>query len=136
MDNIQTKEERMNRIKGSVIGYAVGDAIGALTEFMTPGEIRKKYGKVTEMLPGGWIKGRIAGETTDDTAIMKAVLSSLAASNGVPDYKDMADRLLAWLDTGPKDVGMACRRVMWSSNNGHFAKPLFSGDMYLHILWD
>ncbi|MDD2853690.1 MAG: hypothetical protein PHY09_17530 [Desulfuromonadaceae bacterium] len=25
--------------------------------------------------------------------------------------------------------------VTWSSNNGHFAKPLFSNDMNPHILW-
>ena len=26
-------------------------------------------------------------------------------------------------------------RMTWSSNNGHFAKPLFSVDIFPHILW-
>lgn len=109
MDNTN-KIERIDSIKGALVGFCVGDAMGAVTEFMTPGEIREKYGKVTELLPGGWIKDRIAGECTDDTSMLLAVCNSLVASNGIPDYKDMAGRLLIWLGSNPKDVGVACRR--------------------------
>ena len=113
-DNKQTFEGRLNRVKGSVCGLIVGDCAGAVTEFMSPGEIRKKYGRVTEMLPGSWIKGRKIGESTDDSAMMLCVARSLVATGGIPDYKDMADRLLAWLNAKPKDVGVACRRGLAS----------------------
>ncbi|KAB0670075.1 ADP-ribosyl-[dinitrogen reductase] hydrolase [Oryzomonas sagensis] len=106
MDN----NEKFNRVAGSLIGFACGDACGALVEFMTPGEIRKKYGRVVDMLPGGWIKGRLAGECTDDTQMALCVARSLVSTCGEPDYKDMSDRLLEWLDSKPKDVGSACRR--------------------------
>ena len=34
-----------SKIAGSVYGFAIGDAMGATTEFMHPHEIKAKYGK-------------------------------------------------------------------------------------------
>ena len=101
--------DRIDRIKGALIGFACGDAIGATTEFMEPEEIKVQYGVLRDMVGGGWLDLK-PGEITDDTQMAFCVARSLAATNGVSDYKDMADRLLEWLDTNPKDVGAACRR--------------------------
>lgn len=43
-----------NKIAGAVYGFAIGDAMGATTEFMTHEQIRKVYGKVTNIIGGGW----------------------------------------------------------------------------------
>ncbi len=103
----------IKRIQGSLLGFACGDALGATTEFMTPEEIREEIGVLRDITGGGWLDLE-PGEVTDDTQMMTCVARSLAASNGIPDYRDMADRLLAWLDSGPKDVGSACRKGLES----------------------
>lgn len=102
-----------SRIQASLFGFACGDALGATTEFMTPEEIRQEIGVHRDITGGGWLKLE-PGEVTDDTQMMTCVARSLIAGRGIPDYRDMADRLLAWLDSGPKDVGSACRRGLES----------------------
>jgi ADP-ribosylglycohydrolase len=50
----------LNRIRGAVLGQAIGDALGAPTEGMSRAGIRKRYGRVT-----GFLDDDPAG--TDDT---------------------------------------------------------------------
>lgn len=49
MDNIK------NMLKGALYGFAIGDAMGATTEFMSEDEIKSEYGKLTEIVGGGWL---------------------------------------------------------------------------------
>ena len=35
-----------NRLKGALYGFAIGDAMGATTEFMSEAEIKRNYGKL------------------------------------------------------------------------------------------
>ena len=104
MENISRHE----RSRAAMLGFAIGDALGATTEFMEPEEIREEYGLLTEIVGGGWLD-LTPGETTDDTAMMLCVARSLAESSGKPDYRDMAERLLEWLKSDPRDIGTACR---------------------------
>lgn len=62
-----------DKIKGMIYGQAIGDALGAPTEFMTPEAIAERFGEVTDYIGGGAF-GWEAGEFTDDTdqAIMLA----------------------------------------------------------------
>jgi ADP-ribosyl-[dinitrogen reductase] hydrolase len=46
----------LNRIKDALFGFAIGDALGATTEFLTKEEIKREYGQVNEMVGGGWLK--------------------------------------------------------------------------------
>ncbi|NGY80838.1 hypothetical protein F6Y03_00540 [Bacillus megaterium] len=62
----------LDRIKGGLFGLAIGDALGATTEFMSAEEIRGTYGKVTDIIGGGWLD-LPPGEVTDDTAMTIAV---------------------------------------------------------------
>lgn len=41
-----------NKIAGVIYGFAIGDAMGATTEFMNPKQIKKQYGKVTDIIGG------------------------------------------------------------------------------------
>ena len=49
-------DELRSRITGAMLGMAVGDALGAPVEFMTPGEISAKYGTLKELVGGGWLR--------------------------------------------------------------------------------
>lgn len=45
----------IERMRGALFGFAIGDALAAPTEFMNTDEIRAKYGTLTEMVGGGWL---------------------------------------------------------------------------------
>ena len=42
----------VDRARAALFGVAVGDALGATTEFMTPAEIRDRYGVLREIVGG------------------------------------------------------------------------------------
>lgn len=65
-----------NKVKGSLYGFAIGDAMGATTEFQHRSEIRQRYGKVTNIVGGGAFK-LVAGKGTDDTAMTLCVCDAI-----------------------------------------------------------
>lgn len=46
---------KSNKIAGAIYGFAIGDAMGATTEFMTWQQVQKFHGKVTNIVGGGWL---------------------------------------------------------------------------------
>lgn len=64
-----------DRCRGTLIGLAVGDALGAAVEFMSPGS----FAPVTGYRTGG-PHGLEAGEWTDDTSMALALADSIASS--------------------------------------------------------
>ncbi|WP_211263241.1 ADP-ribosylglycohydrolase family protein [Lysinibacillus contaminans] len=99
----------LDKIKGGLFGVAIGDALGGTTEFMTKEEIQEKYGRVTEIIGGG-IWALKPGETTDDTAIMIAVLKGIMANSNNP-IEEIGKQFLYWEKTNPKDIGITTRTV-------------------------
>jgi ADP-ribosyl-[dinitrogen reductase] hydrolase len=97
-----------DRARGAFLGLAVGDALGATVEFMTPGEIQAAHGVHREVIGGGWL--RLApGQVTDDTEMSLHIARSIVAEGGI-EARPMADALAAWLRSRPIDVGNTCRR--------------------------
>jgi ADP-ribosyl-[dinitrogen reductase] hydrolase len=83
-----------DRLKGCLLGTAIGDAVGAPVEFMQRGT----FEPVTEYRSGG--KFRLnAGEWTDDTAMTLCLAQSLIDSHGF-DPKDQLNKYLQWVNTG------------------------------------
>lgn len=74
-----------NKIAGAMYGFAIGDAMGATTEFMNPTEIKKKYGKVTDIIGGGWLNLK-AGEVTDDTQMTMCVIEAVMNSDRLDNF--------------------------------------------------
>jgi ADP-ribosyl-[dinitrogen reductase] hydrolase len=106
-----------DRYAGVLLGLATGDALGGPLEFMSPDEIVQRYGSpVRDMVGGGWLYLR-PGETTDDTATARCLAESLA-SRGAFDADDFVGRMLAWLDTNPKDVGTITRMALGNWSRG------------------
>ena len=116
-----------DRALGAYLGYAVGDALGATVEFMTAGEIAHRYGVHNRMIGGGWL--RLApGHVTDDTEMSLALGRSLIRCGGL-DLHDLCEEFVAWLRSGPVDVGNTCRRgIRRYITNGTVAGPYFDGD--------
>ena len=81
----------MDAVYGSLIGGAVGDAMGAPTEGMLYTEIREKYGKVTTLLPHSvsYTKGK-PGNFTDDTTLRQYLCYAIAQKGGRVTPDDFA----------------------------------------------
>lgn len=84
----------VDRSKGSLLGLAVGDAIGASVEFMRPGS----FVPVTDMVGGG-THGLRPGEWTDDTSMALCLAESLLTC-GRFDPHDQMERYLRWYRHG------------------------------------
>lgn len=97
-----------DRARAAFLGAAVGDALGATVEFMTPGEIRRAFGVHREITGGGWLHLK-AGRVTDDTEMSLCLARAIDGAGGW-SRRDAADALVAWLRAGPLDVGSTCRR--------------------------
>ena len=100
-------ESLKSRAAGAYLGLAIGDALGATLEFMTPREIRHKYGVHREIRGGGWLRLR-AGQVTDDTEMSLALGNSILA-HGAVDPGSVAEAFSDWMRTKPVDIGNTVR---------------------------
>lgn len=111
-------KEILNKIKGSLFGAAIGDALGGTTEFMDPKSIKQKYGYLTDIIGGGVWDLEI-GETTDDTAMFIAVADGILANPQNP-IDEIGKRFIEWENTNPKDIGntiLSCFEFFKETNN-------------------
>ncbi len=115
-----------DRAKAVMLGMAVGDALGATVEFMTPGEIRTQYGVLRDIKGGGWLS-LAPGQVTDDTQMALCIARSIDAVDW--SLRDIADRWAAWLRSRPIDVGNTCRRgIRRYIHDGSLSGPPNEGD--------
>ena len=96
------------RARGAYLGLAIGDALGATVEFMTPREIRAMHGVHKRICGGGWLRLK-PGQVTDDTQMSLALGDSILASGGV-DAGAAAEAFSAWMRSTPMDIGHTVRR--------------------------
>lgn len=108
-----------NKIKGAIYGFAIGDAMGATTEFMTDKQIAKTYGKVTDIIGGGWLNLQ-PGEITDDTQMTMCVMSAMMRNPDTPDefQKYCESNFIHWVNSNPKDIGGQCLKAIQYIMNG------------------
>lgn len=98
----------LGRALGAYLGFAIGDALGATVEFMTPHEIKSTYRVHRDIVGGGWLRLK-AGQVTDDTQMCLALGSALLAH---PEWnlRAVADSYVSWMRSRPVDIGHTCRR--------------------------
>jgi ADP-ribosyl-[dinitrogen reductase] hydrolase len=106
----------LDRVKGSIYGLAVGDALGGPLEMKKEFEVKRVYGEVRDFVGAGWLNLE-PGETTDDTAMMMALADSLIEKQGF-DLEDIAKNYLRWFDSRPKDIGGTTRRALAQLKSG------------------
>jgi ADP-ribosyl-[dinitrogen reductase] hydrolase len=100
----------LDRVAGTLLGMAAGDALGAGYEFGYPQpstEIRMKGGGCGPFEPGEW---------TDDTSMAICIAEVTAA--GSIDPAAIGDRFLDWYRSGPKDVGNLTAAVLSRADRG------------------
>ena len=108
--------ELHDRALGAYLGLALGDALGATVEFMTPREIALRFaahgGVHREIIGGGWLKLQ-SGQVTDDTTMSLALGDALLLGQQRGrsfDSQLIADAFVAWWRGKPVDCGNTCRR--------------------------
>lgn len=101
----------LNKFKGSLLGLAIGDALGAPYEFKTPAEPIKNYRS------GGHHKIR-KGEWTDDTAMALCLANSLIKTKEI-NLMDQMSKYLLWYSFGymstrcePVGIGRSTREAI------------------------
>jgi ADP-ribosyl-[dinitrogen reductase] hydrolase len=82
------------RYRGSLLGLAVGDALGTPWE----GLARGSFAPVSDLVGGG-PRGLPLGAWTDDTSLALCLAESLVARRGF-DARDQMDRYLRWMQDG------------------------------------
>ena len=121
--------ERAARIRGCLIGGAVGDALGAQVEFESLTEIRARFGPLGVTGFGrGWVE-RPAGQFTDDTQMTLFTLEGLlracvrSAGKGASDPVGVVHHAyLRWLHT---------QGLPWSEAGAGFAQGRAGPDGWL-----
>ncbi len=93
---------------GAYLGLAVGDALGATVEFMTPREIQAQYGVHDTIRGGGWLNLK-RGQVTDDTTMALALGRSILETGGV-DAHATVRAFDNWMRGKPVDIGHTVRR--------------------------
>lgn len=101
-------ESLIERARACLLGLALGDALGATTEFMTPVEIRMKFKVHRKIRGGGWL-GLKPGQVTDDTEMSLALARALL-ERGDWNLQAVAEQFLAWMRARPVDIGATVRR--------------------------
>ncbi len=96
------------RAVAAYLGLAIGDALGATVEFMTPKEIRQTHGVHRDISGGGWLRLK-AGQVTDDTT-MSLALGEAILTRGKLEASSAAAAFDAWMRGKPVDIGNTVRR--------------------------
>ncbi len=103
-------EHILTRVRGSLVGVGIGDALGGTLEFMTKEDINLQYGVHTELIGGGhWDLS--PGEVTDDTAMTIAVAQGILSDPDNP-VLSIANNFTKWAETKPIDIGKICKIVL------------------------
>ena len=94
-------DTELDRKRGTLLGLAIGDALGAAVEFQSPGSFPEVTG-----YRGGGPHGLAPGEWTDDTSMALALADSIARVGW--DLNDQANRYVAWWKNGEYSVNGDC----------------------------
>ena len=105
-------KEKENRICGAIFGFAIGDSMGATTEFMTRKQIKNAYGKVTDLIGGGWLNLK-PGEVTDDTQMSMCIMDVIMCGTHFNTFRNsVLNSFVDWYKSNPKDIGNQCRKAI------------------------
>lgn len=102
-----------DRALGSMLGLAVGDALGVTLEFepLPPRPWSPLLSGPHTEISGGGPFGWVLGQVSDDTHMACALAGSLGEV-GCYDTADALRRYKAWLDLRPPDAGSLTRRIV------------------------
>lgn len=130
------------RIAAELVGVAAGDALGVTLEF-SPAHARRA--EPHQDITGGGPFGFGPGHRSDDSDLTWATIQPIIDAGDRPGrtIRFAADRMAAWLDTNPRDVGATTAAALrayraggrldaavageWGAGNGSLMRALPTG---------
>jgi len=103
----------LRRAVGAIVGAAIGDALGAPFGSLRRDAVPSPLPAFERARPG-----HALGSGTDATAMARNLSGSLIANDGALVPSDVLARHLAWLATGPPDVGAQTRLALEEASRG------------------
>ncbi len=80
-----------DRVRGMMLGLAIGDALGNTSEGMSPDERRRLYGEIRDYRPNRYAGARAVGLPSDDTQLAFWTLEHLTENGGRLSPPRLAD---------------------------------------------
>jgi ADP-ribosylglycohydrolase len=110
-------------IRDAFTALALGDALGVTSEFASLDEVKFTY-KLNDSTGwpfkciGGGPFGFRAYHPTDDTEMAAAIVMSWKEHRGVFNGEQIANNFIAWMNTGPRCIGITTRTALTAVKNG------------------
>jgi ADP-ribosyl-[dinitrogen reductase] hydrolase len=121
---VTPRDPLRDRARAAYLGLAVGDALGATVEFMTPKEIQHKHGVHKQIIGGGWLCLK-PGHVTDDTTMTLALGNAILDQGGAIRGDAVARAFDAWMRAKPVDIGNTVRRgIVEFRRTGDTVRPV------------
>ena len=123
----------IDKLKGTIYGQAVGDALGLGTEGMTDEDMAWKYPNgiscYSDIFQDRHRKRWKIGDWTDDTDMMLCIANAVIKDKGV-NYTSIARNFKEWSDGEPMGIGETTYKVL--SFGDYVDRPFDASKM----LWD
>lgn len=118
--------EMMRRARGTLVGLAIGDALGMPTQMLPRQRISVLFPSLSDFVAGPpenrISAGRPAGSVTDDTQQALIVARLLIEGNGHLDSAQFVEQLFAWSReaevNGTEQLGPSSRRALEAIQGG------------------
>lgn len=110
--------QQLEGYRGSLLGLAVGDALGTTLEFHRPGT----FAPINDMVGGGPFRLQ-PGEWTDDTSMALCLAQSLIEKQGFDPVHQLETYVRWWREGhlsstgGCFDIGNTVRQALWQFKN-------------------
>nr|WP_274520671.1 ADP-ribosyl-[dinitrogen reductase] hydrolase [Ectothiorhodospira variabilis] len=116
-----------HRAQAVYFALAIGDALGATVEFMTPREIQSQHGIHKDLTGGGWLHLK-PGAITDDTQMSLALGDAIIQAGDI-HAPTIAEAFSQWMRSRPVDIGHTVRRgIIHYRRTGETQVPLNDND--------
>jgi ADP-ribosylglycohydrolase len=109
------RNEIVDKIKGTIFGQAIGDALGLGTEFMDSAEIAQKYPNgirdYIDIYQDSHRRRLLVGEWTDDTDMMLCIANAIIDDEAV-NLTHIARNFKEWAEGEPMGIGLNTYKVL------------------------
>lgn len=126
----------IRRIRGSLYGLAIGDALGARYEFLYASGAKKKISDdmIDDYVPilGEGPFNIEKGQVTDDTEMMISLLDAICKNNNY-DQELVAKKYIRWFNTKPPDIGNTITRALFTRKKSKNASDMINNSKELNM---
>ncbi|MGI8967693.1 MAG: ADP-ribosylglycohydrolase family protein [Chloroflexota bacterium] len=100
--------ELLERAQGVLLGQLTGDALGSQVEFVRGDDLRRRYPNGLREIGPSPVWNTMAGQPTDESEMALALTHTLLRDGNFAQ-ESVLGAYVAWLDSGPFDIGRTIR---------------------------